>query len=433
MKDCLSGKKCSSLLLLYWLCLSLAQASPAVDIYYDDFVYDDKIRTVQLYRGEAQASYPILFRGQSLPLTLEFDELLDPDELESNFFVDFISCDAFWNPSGVMPIEFYEGFTQKRIDLFRRSEFTKVPYVHYQFSFPQQNEGFKRSGNFILKVYRETDPDEVILTRRFVVVDRKASIQSTFNLQNGALQRILLDQLRFEVATPGLRVVNPANDLVVQVMQNFRWDNAFRPLQPRFAREDNFEYLINLRRAFGSGSEFRLHDIRSTRLFGQSVEKIEESLEGDQVYLFPDERRDRSEIRNRNDLNGSFLIQVNEWPNDDIQADYVNNLFRLEFDQVVDKGGIYLYGKMTDWQLQDRFELKLNPSTNYYEANVLLKQGLYDYQYVIYHPDQPTLDEERLEGIFSQSENFYTVLVYFRSPTDRTHQCIGYEALNYRD
>jgi hypothetical protein len=132
------------------------------------------------------------------------------------------------------------------------------------------------------------------------------------------------------------------------------------------------------------------------------------------------------------DLNGNFYIQVNEWDAPDWQADYIQNHFVLDLDFPYDSSDVYVFGRLTDWRLQDRFRMDFNQTTDRYETNVLLKQGVYDYMYVVSHPRQRMLDESSLEGNPGEDENFYTVLVYYRAPSDRRHQLIGLQPLNYR-
>ena len=142
-------------------------------IYYADYAYKSNIKTVNLYREGLPESYPVIYMGRNQRLILSFDELIPDTEKESDLFVDIISCDASWQASNILPIEFYEGFLCQRITNFQRSQFTKIPYVHYEFSFPRENEYFKMSGNYLLKVYKDGNEENLILTRRFVVAEQK--------------------------------------------------------------------------------------------------------------------------------------------------------------------------------------------------------------------------------------------------------------------
>ncbi|MEM7659194.1 MAG: type IX secretion system plug protein domain-containing protein, partial [Bacteroidota bacterium] len=350
----------------------------------EDYRYETNIKTAQLYRGNTEESYPVIYLGTTGFLTLEFDELMPLDQRESDFFVDIVNCDVNWEPTNVLPVEFYEGFTQDRIDLFDRSEFTKIPYVHYWYQFPQEKESFKMSGNYLLKVYRNGDPNDLVLTRRFIVVDPRIPVQTKY-LLNDRVERLSFGNFSFEVATASLNVVNPTRDLQIQILQNFRWDNRIQMGLPRFQADNTLEYFVNVGQDFPGGNEFRRHLVSSTRFYSESMQSVEERENIYDIYLFPDESRSVLTTGGRRDRNGSFGVRVNEWPNPDQQADYVRNHFSLKQNQPV-KGEVYVQGRFSDWQLLPEYRLTYNAPNQRYEGSVILKQGIYDYQYVVKDP-----------------------------------------------
>ena len=60
-----------------------------------------------------------------------------------------------------------------------------------------------------------------------------------------------------------------------------------------------------------------------------------------------------------------------------------------------------------------------------YHAAVMLKQGYYSYQY-----RQEDGATARTEGDFYQTENEYSVLVYYRGQGARYDQLVGYSVTN---
>ncbi|MEO1448053.1 MAG: type IX secretion system plug protein domain-containing protein [Bacteroidota bacterium] len=396
----------------------------------EDRSYSPNIRTAQLYRPPFEASYPILYLGQTQQLTLEFDEIIPEDQRETDFFIDFISCDINWRPTNIVPLEFYEGFSQQRIEDFQRSTFTKVPYVHYRHSFPAEGQGFKQSGNYLLKVYRNGNPRDVVLTRRFIVVETKVPIVSKYEL-NARVERMRMQEFAFDLMTGGLNIFNPALDLQVRVLQNFRWDNAYSPPQPRFVGENQFEYRIELNQAFNGGNEFRQHQVFSTRFYAESIQEVEEGENQWEVFLFPDPVLASNEFRSIGDRNGTFSVQVQEWPDADINADYVNNHFTLKA-KGPSADPVYIFGGLSNWQVLPDFRMEYDQGLQAYTGSVLLKQGIYDYSYVVARPDG-SLDETAIEGDHIDTENFYNILVYYRGPADRTDRIWGYMPLNYQE
>ena len=92
-----------------------------------------------------------------------------------------------------------------------------------------------------------------------------------------------------------------------------------------------------------------------------------------------------------------------------LEADYADVLFTLEcekYDQPV-----FLFGAMTDWQLQEKYQMTYDPRYQSYFADVPLKQGFYNYIYVLGNTDG-TPDERTIEGDWFEASNNYTILIY---------------------
>lgn len=399
--------------------------------YGESEVYDPDVRTVQLYRDGIPGTPPMIYLGSSDVLTLEFDELIPLDLRESDFFVDLVPCDADWNVVQVLPIEFYDGFTQDRIQEFIRSEFTKVEYVHYRYQFPQENERFKLSGNYLLKVYRAGNSDNVVLTQRFVVVEPKVGI-SLSNELAGAPRRRRMERLSFTVNPGNLALFDPVRDLYVQVMPNFNWKQAIVPNRAVRTQGNQVRYDLNLVDVFPSGHEYRMLDIRSTRFLAPPIQDIVERPGVWDFFLYPDEAWDINTYGRQPDVNGQFYIEVQEWPRGDIQADYVNVYFSLARGQQLRGQQVYLQGAFTNWDLKLPYQMQWNAELRRYELDLLLKQGVYDYRYVT----RPTFEENAdadatvFQGRLTDTENAYYVLVYFRGPLDRNDRLLGFFSVN---
>jgi hypothetical protein len=422
------------LFLVSALFLSFRHAPVDQEIMYTDHIYDPDIHTVLFYRGTFSNSYPVIFLENQVPLTLEFDEILPIEEAQSDLQVDFISCDHNWQPTFMIPIEFFEGFTQDQIFDYRFSENAKTNYAHYTYSFPKEGTRFKMSGNYLVKVSRSYGKQEVVLTRRFVVAERMCSIGLS-RMLNARIERQRLDELAFTV-TPSsrLKIYNPANDLIVKVMQNWRWDNAVDGMRPRFQGNGQFEYIIDeLNYTFPGGNEFRFHDNRSTQFFSESVKDISETEDMYYVTLFADEPRLKNTYSSRPDLNGNYIIDIQEYNFPDYEADYVTNTFKLYAPEPLPNHKVYVFGGFSLWQPQPSCMMIYDTVARRYEADILMKQGYFDYKYVAVDNATGRVDETVFEGKAFDTENYYTVLVYYRAPTDRYHRLVGYQPINYYD
>lgn len=393
-----------------------------------DNIYDANIKTVQLYRDENPLGVPVTYMDSFDPLTLEFDELRSADSRESDFFVDIIACNEYWEPALILPIEFYDGFTQDRIQEYQRSEFSKVDYVHYRYQFPQENESFTLSGNYLLKVYRDGDPTAVVLTRRFIVVESLVGI-GLVNELSQAPRRRRMEAVSFLVNPGNLNVFNPMNDLHVNLVPNFRLEQTAE-LSAQQLFEGQLRFEVDLLRTFPHGHEFRALDLRSTRFLSASIHDVEEREEVYDVFLFDDSPWIRNTFGRQPDLNGNYLIEVQEWPRPAVQADYVYAYFSLPMSAPLSGKEVYVLGKFTDWQLSAANRMRWNAELKKYEIELLLKQGYYDYQYATSPTYEDMGETSTMQGQLNDAENNYYVIVYYRGPMDRNDRVVGFWAVN---
>lgn len=404
----------------------------AQDLVCENRIYDAQIRSLRLYEGELENTYPVLTLGGGEKLTLTFDELIGIEEPFSSFQMDFVSCDADWNPSNLMPIEYYNGFTDKQITDYTRSDNTRVPYVHYKATFPEEGESFRMSGNYLLRVYRNSDDKNVVFTLRFMVADNKLGLQTQVGGMSLGGLRVRLSQLFFDIENnQGLNILNPNTDMKVVMLQNGRWDNAAKNIPASFNLGTKFQYRVNVNDLFSTGNEFRRLDIRSTKTYGLVVDDI--SLVDDifNVYIQKQSPRITNTFSPLQDFNGGYLIRTFDMEYPDYQGEYLNCHFYMKASEPYDGLEMFVSGAFCNYQFSDANKLIYNEKLRQYEGEVMLKHGVYDYQYVLQNPITKQIDESLLEGEFKERENFYTVLVYYKSFSDRNHQLVGYFPINY--
>ena len=92
---------------------------------------------------------------------------------------------------------------------------------------------------------------------------------------------------------------------------------------------------------------------------------------------------------------------------------------------------LYLFGQLTNYNYTDSLKLVFNPEKKLYETHLFLKQGYYDYTYVAVDKNNPSIHSE-LDGNNFETENVYTILVYYKSFTDRSDQLIGIATFDSR-
>src|SRR5690606_12637551 len=110
--------------------------------------------------------------------------------------------------------------------------------------------------------------------------------------------------------------------------------------------------------------------------------------------------------------NGKFYIRNLDYDNQDVASDYADVLFSLDTKQDI-KGDIYVVGEFNSYQRNMSNKLTYNPSTKKWEVSLRLKQGLYDYEYLLVTPDGKLITDA-FSGSHFQTGNDYQILVYYR-------------------
>jgi hypothetical protein len=92
---------------------------------------------------------------------------------------------------------------------------------------------------------------------------------------------------------------------------------------------------------------------------------------------------------------------------------------------------LYLIGQLTGYQLNESSKMYFNTEKGIYENTQFLKQGYYSYGYALVDKNDPSKRTD-LDGNYWETENSYTILVYYKSFTDQADQLIGISQINNR-
>ncbi|MCX7606936.1 MAG: DUF5103 domain-containing protein [Bacteroidia bacterium] len=413
--------------------ISLLWATPPLV----DTITEPHVYTVLFYRGENMLSFPFLGLGEQNYLTLEFDELGDTSP--SDFWVQIRLCNRNWEPSSLPLTEYWPAFLTDRITDFAPSYNTRVSYVHYRYKLENR---FQRSGLYVIEVIRENNPKQIVLRRRFYVVENLVKIVPDLAGQvvTGARQRF--QTLAFSVYPGSLNSSQAFQEFSCILLQNNRWDNARQGLKPTFLHPDRLEYRFQPGLDLPAGVEFRMLDLRSVlRRRSFQVERTLWTDTGIVVLLSPERPRAGLAYTSQFDLNGRFFIQLQDalldtlrrWQGRDelssIQADYFWVEFRLQSGSAFSYP-LYVVGGFMGWRPDPRFVLTYDESREEYRGRIPLKQGVYDYLYAIWNPIEGNFDAEPVEGSYFEAENTYAILVIYRSFTDREDRVVGHRWLN---
>jgi len=407
----------------------ISWASEKTDQYfYQNAVYHDEIKSVQLYRDGNELSNPVYELGSDAHLVFKFDDL---SEDVKNYSYTLIHCDENWNESYIQQSEYIDGFANNPVSDYAMSFNTTVKFVNYQVQIPNENCKPKYSGNYALVVFEDNDRQNLVLIHRFYVVEPLVRIdglvkRATFDPFNGDNQEV-----NFKIYNDRLKLLNPGEDIKVVLMQNRRWDNAVSDLKPSFIGENVLQYDYTKKNVFPGGNEFRYFDIRTNRHNGENVGRIEFFRPYYHVTLLPDAVRSNKAYSTYKEMNGNFVIESQDRVTDfNTECDYEFVHFFLPMESQLVGGSVYVFGALTDWNVNKTNEMKWNFEKAGYELTLLLKQGYYNYEYVYVPEGGKKVDSSNLEGTFFITENDYQIFVYYHDQASRYDRLVGFVIVN---
>jgi hypothetical protein len=398
-----------------------------------DDVYMNNIKTVQLYQLNNQLSLPILNLNSADIMELHFDDL---DGYVKNYSYSFQLCNEDWEEVSLSPFDYVKGFTQNRLTQYRVASIALTKYVHYQAMLPDRGSIPTKSGNYLLKVFLNGDVNQLAFTKKFYVVESKASIMAQIlqSFDNSLFRTH--QKVQVSVDAKLLNPVNPQQQVKLVIMQNTRTDNLVRDIIPSFIRGNVLEYNGEEDCLFPGGKEYRWVDLRSFRFESERIQGINKNAQPNEIYVKPDAVRTSMRYAFFRDMNGWFNISTTESINQFWQGDYANVHFTFVPDgnQPFANKEVYMIGQLTNGAINDSSKLTFNAEKGVYEKSMLLKQGYYSYTYATKDKKSKKMvaDASLTDGNFWETENDYTIFVYYHSLSGRHDELVGVTTINSR-
>ncbi|MBE8721322.1 type IX secretion system plug protein [Sphingobacterium pedocola] len=384
------------------------ERSPQQELVYDNRSYLDAINTVQLFPLGKESQLPIYTLGSQDQLLLSFDDLRADVR---SYYYGIEHCNANWEPSRVSPLDYAQGYNEDRLDDYAQSQGTFQAYTHYKVAFPNEYIRPKIAGNYLLKVYEDADKTRLVVTRRFYVVRPLIQVGTDILPSVQVAKRMTNQKIDVMLRTPSLSIPNPERDMQVHVFQNQREDNKMVLTKPMFIGNNEIKYNNSETLDFPGNNEFRFVDLRSFRLGSNRVQQIQnDSLIS--INVLADEDLRDANYADTYDENGKFYIRNLDFENPEIQSDYADVHFSLQTNQKI-TGNIYLVGGFNNFQRNEHNRLTYNPTSKNWEVALKLKQGLYDYEYVLETPEGKIITNAFTNSFYATG-NDYLVLVYNR-------------------
>jgi hypothetical protein len=421
--------RCFLLLLVAGQLLNTYHAAAQEDPVSPDHIYFNNIKSVKFSPAGDQLSLPVIQLGSGEQLELSFDDM---DNDTKNYYFSFVLCNADWSRAQVNTFDYLQGFSENRIQNYRFSSIALQKYTHYSVMVPAGNSLPKKAGNYLLKVYLDSDTTQLAFTRRMLVVDNKAGVSGFIQQPVSPKLFRTHQKVNFSINTGGLNINNPFDQVKVYILQNYRWDNAISGIKPMFLRGNEIVYNTEVDCVFPAGKEWRWIDLRSFRLQTERVDRSDYRRNGTDIWAKPDPERGNTIYQYIKDINGRYQLATLDNYDPNFEGDYAAVHFTYPSKEPYAGYDMYIFGEMTSYEWNESNKMVYNPSTQAYEGTLFLKQGFYNYIYGLVDKTVPNskFSTEYTEGNHWEAENIYTILIYFRPLGGRSDELVGMATLN---
>ncbi|MFZ9002632.1 MAG: DUF5103 domain-containing protein [Robiginitalea sp.] len=380
----------------------------------------EHIKSVE-FKGPTEDQFPIIQLGERI--NLEFDDL---SASEQDYYYRIVHCDYNWEPSQLLKSQFLNGADNQRIITYENSYSTLQPYSNYRLTLPNNQAGFRVSGNYVLEIYNASN--ELQFSRRFVIYQDLVRVAA--NVRRSRDFEFLEEKqsVQFSIQPSGIQLINPKQEVKVAILQNYHWPTALYGIRPQYTIGTELVYRYDQETAFWGGNEYLNFDTSDLRVPTVAISSIDYK-DLYHHYLFTNRWRDSDAYTYFPDINGDFVIRTLQGRENSREAEYSWVHFSLPYTDRLGLDEVYVFGKYNNYALEELNRMEFNRKTGNMEAALLLKQGFYNFKYVIRREDG-TVELNTVCGNFHFTENTYTILVYYRNFGDIYDSVIGIGTTN---
>ena len=399
--------------------------SEAQTAYRTEIFSPKRIKTLQVKQPDKVFSTQVITLGSDEQIEISFDDL---SSHFTRYAYNVIHCNTDWAASQLAQTEYMQGFQGLTIDDYANSFNTTVQYVNYRLLLPNEEIQLKVSGNYVVRVYDEEQPENAILTACFSVVDPQVSIRGEVKGNTLIDTYQQHQQVNFTVIKKNFPITFPQRDLKIRILQNDRHDLRISDIQPSTILNDRIIYENCRSLIFPAGNEYRRMEFLTHKYNGMHVESTSFFNPYYHVELSTDFPTATNSYAYDQDQNGRFYPACSRCDDADTESDYCIVHFSLDMPEI--KGGnVFLNGDFVQNLFKAENEMVYNPDAQRYEKALLLKQGNYNYQYLWVKEGTGTGETGTIEGNFHETENEYTIYIYYCPPGARYDQLIGFQTL----
>ena len=355
----------------------------------------------------------------------QFDDLFGN---EANYYFEIVHCDYNWNPTDIPKTDYMKGFDGQRIQEYENSINTLQIYSHYKLAIPNQFMQLRISGNYILKILDENK--EVILSRKFIVYEDLVTVPMQIRRARTANYLDYKHNIEFSIKSLVINFQNPLKNVKVVLLQNGQFNTTIKNIVPQYTIGNDLIYKYDTQTQYWAGNEFLYFDNSDIRSAGNNISRVDSNNGIYNTNLYTNNARANYPYSVTPDVNGIFVVRNIGGTKNEIEADYAWVYFSLSAPTFMKNKGVYVTGMFNNYSLSPEYKMDFNAAKNTYEKAILIKQGFTNFQYQI-ADDKGNIDTENaVDGNFWQTENEYTILVYYRQNNDRYERVIGKSSAN---
>ena len=363
---------------------------------------------------------PIFELGDTF--SFQFDDLFGN---EANYYFEVIHCDYNWKPTDIPKTDYISGFDNQRITDYVNSFNTLQVYSHYRLSFPNQfTSQLRISGNYMLRILNEDK--EVVLSRKFILYENHATVAAQVKRSRDVTNIDYKQNLDFSILSNDIVFQTPIQNVKIVLLQNGNFNTAIKNVPPQYTIGNQLVYKYDKETQFWGGHEFLYFENKDIRAASNNVGRVGANNDIYNAYLYTNQARGNQIYSVYQDVNGNFVVKNINASNNEIEADYAWVYFSLSAPVFRSSTkDIYITGMFNNYSLSPEYKMEYNTEKGIYEKAVMIKQGFTNFQYTIADKKGVIDYQNAIDGNFYQTENEYTILVYYKESTDRYQRVIG--------
>lgn len=386
-----------------------------------------KILTLRTEVDGRQEPVPVITLGQMEALEVSFDEM---SHEYHRYVYTLQHCNINWQPTEDLFYSEFAESTQEAVPIedYEESRNVTTHYTHYSFAFPNDDMRPLVSGNYRMTILCDEGDEPVPVAEVCLrVLEPMVGITAEVTTNTEVDTNERHQQVTMTIDCTRLQARDLRDEIHTIVLQNDRLDNAVVDAAPSYVNGQTLIWDHQRALVFPAGNEYRKYEILSARYPGLHTESIHYYEPFLHATLMTDEKR-RNYLATE-DQNGLNVIRNTDNQDDVTETEYMLTHFALSCRESYDDAEVYLNGRWTTGGITPEWRLQYDEAQKAYVGTFMLKQGYYNYQYLLVREGTTRGLTAPIEGDFYQTSNDYRVLVYQHQPGARYDRLVGMKLL----